>query len=89
MDPIVDDKLLWQRKQRWSAAFALLILLHALVGMRLIQLYYTDKMGFEVVVGFGMPYFIPLLMVTVFLTFACWINKRQYDEEWRKRGHTK
>lgn len=91
MEPNADDMLLWRCRQRWSAVAFILALLQAvlicLVGVRLVQLYYTDEIGFAVVVGFGMPYFIPLLMFMGALTLGCWIIKDHYDKKWRNRGH--
>jgi hypothetical protein len=90
----VDDRLLWQRRQRWSSSFVLLIFLQAvficLFVVRLIHLYRYDAIGFEIAVSFGLIYFpllLILLMFTVALTLRCWIMKRQYDREWRNRGH--
>jgi hypothetical protein len=90
----VDDRLLWQRRQRWSSSFDLLILPHAvficLFVVRLIHLYRHDRIGFELAVSLGiidLPLLLILLTFTVALTLRCWIMKRQYDREWRNRGH--
>jgi len=91
----VDDRLLWQRRQRWSSFFDLLIFLYAvficLFVVRLIHLYHDDKMGFELLASLGILYFPLLLVLLIFtgaLTVGCWTMKRQYDREWRNRGHT-
>lgn len=90
----VDDRLLWQRRQRWSSLFDLLIFLHAVFicffVVLLIHLYRNDAIGFVLLLSLGLIYFpLPLipLMLTVALTLRCWIIKRQYDREWKNRGH--
>jgi hypothetical protein len=56
--------------------------------VRVIQTHAMTDPGAGFAMAMTIIIFGPILLLMSIVTLMFWFKKRQYDKEWRKRGHT-